>query len=384
MSKQNEIDQDFDDTSFSLMLNDLENEASKVYEESIRSNSKLNYNNITSKSISNFNDANNNETDNTAFNSNKNAFRFYDIICKKCLEQHLDRCDLCSYKNESLKSKLSLSKSYKSILIHPSTPKSSKSKSSNKKSKVKLDISGHPEINYAVKSISNIGNFPSLTTNTDDISKSIYAVVFKEKSGSDLKENLIEDLIYSDYIDVSNLSTPFEKDFINHETTENFKLGNKQDFLAKRKKTSMLLDMNQRAKLSKIRVSKHYFRNLTDLQHKYRHENEKITFKTIPPYAKSSNSLFNDIDKFDINDSYKVKKPMMDQVSQLIERNNSLIETIRKNEKAGQIKSAFHGFISTKKFDQELFKKERYKVRPDSPMSLLNNLILNTHLIKIN
>ena len=61
-----------------------------------------------------------------------------------------------------------------------------------------------------------------------------------------------------------------------------------------------------------------------------------------------------------------------------------MLETIRKNEKAGLNKPAFDGFVSTRKFDQELFKKNRYKVRLDSPLNLLNNLNLNRHLIKIN
>lgn len=387
MNNQSEIDQDFDDVSFNLMLNDLENEASKVYEESTRSSSKLN-NNIVSKSLTNFNKTNPNDTiklnrtETPALGSTKNTYKFYDIICKNCLEHHLDKCDLCSYKNESIKSKSSLSKSYKSILLNPSTPKTTTS--IKKSNLINLDINAHPEINYAVKSISNIGNFPSLTINNDDINKSIYAVVFKEKTGSDLKENQIEDLIYGDFIDVSNLSTPFEKEFINNEPVDKVRLPNKPDFLVKRKKVQMLLDMNQRAKLSKMKVSRHYFKNLSDLQQKYRHENEKITLKSIPPYTKSSNNLFNEIDKFDINESYKVKKPMMGEVSRLIKQNSCVLETIRKNEKAGLNKPAFDGFVSTRKFDQELFKKDRYKVRLDSPLNLLNNLNINRHLIKIN
>jgi hypothetical protein len=384
MSKTNETNQDYDNVG--LMLNDLEDEVTRVYAESTRCNSKLN-NYITSKSLSNQNANDNtmlNRTDTPALGSIMKTYTFYDIICKKCLEHHLDKCDLCSYKNESIKSKSSLSKSYKSILINPSTSKTTRTSSSNKKSNlVNFDINYHPEINHAVKSVSNIDKFSSMSINSDEINKSIYAVVFKEKTCSDLNENQIEDLIYGDFIDVSNLSTPFEKEFINDETVDKVRLANKPDFLVKRKKTLMLLDMNQRAKLSKIRVSKHYFKNLSDLQQKYKHENEKITFKSIPPFKKSSNILFNEIDKFDVNESYKVKKPMMNDVNRLIEQNKALLESIRIKEKAEQ---PFNGFVSTRKFDKELFKKDRYKVRLDSPLNQLNNfnLNLNRYTIKIN
>ncbi len=213
--------------------------------------------------------------------------------------------------------------------------------------------------------------------------KSLLALVFKEKSGLDLNENLIESLIENEVIETNNRSTPFPNSFrssysnINRTPTNlnesiantNANTYNNQyiaesvaenqsgsqsdllntrakacDFLSSRKKNVLkLINENSNAiNMQNKKLSEYFFKDMKDLQKKYWAKEKKLKLVDIK-INKTSNSMYNEIERFDLAEAYKRQNASQD-LSELIKR--EFEETKNVNKKP------LEGFISGKNFNE--------------------------------
>jgi hypothetical protein len=166
--------------------------------------------------------------------------------------------------------------------------------------------------------------------------EAIYALIFKEKTNSDMLENEIVDLIKNGNILTKNQSLPIEIDAIKPKTALNsiqhppfqpviFKNSampnqNQYNFIEHRRKA---LPKFHAAASFRIVYSDYRFKNLRDLRAKYPQVKDKINLSSTPA-ALSSSQLFKTICNFDVADKYKHdSKTISDDVKAVISRSAS-------------------------------------------------------------
>ena len=173
--------------------------------------------------------------------------------------------------------------------------------------------------------------------------EAIYALIFKEKTNSDMHENDIVNLIKNGHIETKNQSVPYEIEstkakialksnqhssvqpvILNNSAVSN---QNNYNFLENRKK---YLPKFHTPASYKIMYSDYRFKNLRELQAKYPNVKEKINLSSTPA-ALSSSQIFKTIYNFDIADKYKQEsKNISDDVKAAISRTTSF-KLVNKN-----------------------------------------------------
>lgn len=197
--------------------------------------------------------------------SENEPINFKGIICRKCVDLHLDKCDQCSFQankidNQSIQTKSSSRTEIISVLLHEK---------------------------------------------------------FKYKRG-----NNIVNLVENNFINSANFSVPFSTSSINTEYSN--------EFLQRRKRST------QRKEHLKINFDKHtpsenFFTDLKDLRKKIYFKKEPIKL-TNSPVPICSNSLFDQIEKFDIAPKYKIsdcQSRLSNSIKELIKRNQVINSKVK-------------------------------------------------------
>ena len=221
----------------------------------------------------------------------------------------------------------------------------------------------------------NLDTEPNLTDRQQCFNKSLLALVFKEKSGLDINENVIESLMDNDVIEINNRSTPFpssnpsyshrnaaesrastntntyNNQYIAHSTAtnENISTSGLQrakscDFLSKRRNTLLSLlneSANESTGLSskKDETSEYFFRNLKDLYRKLPKSGGKQLKLIDIPVTRTSNKMFDGIDRFDVAKTYKTTN-LSQNLAEFIKKETEEIRSANK--------TILNAFISAK------------------------------------
>lgn len=198
-------------------------------------------------------------------NEYKNQVNFKGIICRNCVESHLDMCDQCSPQlskidTQSIQTKSSARTGIITVLLHEK---------------------------------------------------------FKYKRGNDI-ENLVE----NNFINSANFSIPFSTSSMNTEYNN--------DFLQRRKRSNQRKE-NIKIKIDKQIPSENFFTDLKDLRKKIYFKKESIKL-TNSPVPNCSNSLFDQIEKFDIAPKYKNSDSQLKlskSIRDLIKRNQLINSKVK-------------------------------------------------------
>ena len=209
--------------------------------------------------------------------------------------------------------------------------------------------------------------------------KSLLALVFKEKSGLNLNENVIESLMENEVIETNNRSTPFPNSYrsqyshrmptesiasTNANTFNNQFNGDETfaeyqssvqtvdlqskrtqscDFLSNRRKNllKVINDNTNALNLQRSDLSEYYFKDLSDLRNKFWTKEESVKLVDVK-INKTSNAHFKKIERFDIADAYK-RQNVSQHLSHLIKKEFEEVKEVNKK--------PLEGFISMKHFN---------------------------------
>lgn len=191
---------------------------------------------------------------------------FSGVLCRKCVELHLDQCDLCQNPDD-----------------------------------------------YQTKSLSDFKH-------TESSRNSVLAFLIKEKFPTSSHTNNLENLIENDIIHTDNWSSPFESHLANK----------RADFLSKRKDLIEAADNQLLLESFKSKsTSEYYFTDLTDLNEKNKSMHADLKLRQCPVPA-TSNNLYNSIEKFDVSDKYKRSPKISENISDLIQKNSNVLSELNK------------------------------------------------------
>lgn len=237
----------------------------------------------------------------------KNLIKFENVICRSCVELHTDKCDNCQSLNEFKSIEHDLKKSKNSI---------------GSQNEVLKSILDKPKFNTKIDH------------SQDSFQLSLLTLIIKEKYSHFPDQDTIKKMIASNQIEISNQSTPFEKQKKIFQSSPSSSLETKElpfypksnnDFLYKRK-LAILDEAKRNTSKSPVNIQKnseHYFKNTSDLNEKVFKKNQKIKLKT-SPVPETSNHIFNRIEKLDICEKYKRATKFSHDVENLIKKSNEL------------------------------------------------------------
>ncbi|CAF0757120.1 unnamed protein product [Brachionus calyciflorus] len=206
----------------------------------------------------------------------KNLIRFNGVICRNCVDLHLDKCPQCS-----------------------------------------------PEL----KKIDKIeSDKPKASSNTRS---NIIAFLLNEKFNIQSDNKNLEDLVENNLVYSSNFSIPFN----NTESNEFVK--SSSDFLKQRRESlSKKSDDSYKINHNKHIPSENYFTDLKDLRKKVYSKKEPIKLITSPvPFC--SNKMYDQIYKFDISQNYKLtsaKSCLTYDLKELIRRSQIINSKVKARE----------------------------------------------------
>jgi hypothetical protein len=215
---------------------------------------------------------------------------------------------------------------------------------------------------FEIKEKPSSGSGPNSPANTlieDDFNKSLLNIIVKNKL-SCVDGEKIDELFRDRKIVINNWSSPFDSIDDLNENPKSIKMENSiqfersysalyrnDGFLNKRKQ-------DQHKQINKLdeNYARYYFKDLKDLQIKFHLRNEivKLTETEVP---KTSNKIFDSLDRFDIAETYKESEQKLStDVSDLIEKNQCVVNKLRRQ----QVKSARSDFLSSKHMVRTTYK----------------------------
>lgn len=298
----------------------IENYADRIYRENVKSNMSLIASSYTESKLVN-NNNNNNSYRKPATAPARLGFPLLSpeqILCRKCLAMHTDFCNNCrpGTAQVSTQSRLTPLDLHTRLVINESRLTKKHNPSPVNQHYFKEEL--------------------MFNRSTYDTNISVVSLIVKEKCNS-IASSSTED----NYVDFRYLATPFATSYNNDE-----------DFLYKRKKKMLEEQSKLRQSKPKGSPSDYYFANLMHLQKKYVNlkPEEKLKLSKIK-VPETSNDLFNQIERFDIAENYKVNNVKVSPlVNDVIQTNREVLNDLNKKNSHSSIK-----FVSMKKFKPPQF-----------------------------